>query len=210
GHRSVRRRHHQDGAVHLRRPGDHVLDVVGVARAVHVRVVPLLGGVFHVAGRDGQNLGRVAPALALGGLRHLVVGHEVRRPALVRRHLRQRRRQRRLAVVHVTNGPHIAMRLRAFEFLLGHLTVLYSLLSHSGRRGRPPRSICQRRRSLDKNDLFAFQHSPASQNSGRLRLERVKGIEPSSSAWKAVALPLSYTRSPTTGGGGRTRTYEGV
>ena len=27
-----------------------------------------------------------------------------------------------------------------------------------------------------------------------LILERVKGIEPSSSAWKAVALPLSYTR----------------
>jgi hypothetical protein len=27
------------------------------------------------------------------------------------------------------------------------------------------------------------------------RLERVKGIEPSSSAWKAVALPLSYTRA---------------
>jgi len=27
-------------------------------------------------------------------------------------------------------------------------------------------------------------------------LERVKGIEPSSSAWKAVALPLSYTRIP--------------
>jgi hypothetical protein len=24
--------------------------------------------------------------------------------------------------------------------------------------------------------------------------KRVKGIEPSSSAWKAVALPLSYTR----------------
>jgi hypothetical protein len=26
-------------------------------------------------------------------------------------------------------------------------------------------------------------------------MERVKGIEPSSSAWKAVALPLSYTRN---------------
>jgi hypothetical protein len=26
------------------------------------------------------------------------------------------------------------------------------------------------------------------------KLERAKGIEPSSSAWKAVALPLSYTR----------------
>src|SRR5262249_37292282 len=58
-------------------------------------------------------------------------------------------------------------------------------------------------------------------------MERVKGIEPSSSAWKAVALPLSYTRTRRTanrrqraevfvrfyrpnGGGGRTRTYEGV
>ena len=30
----------------------------------------------------------------------------------------------------------------------------------------------------------------------RRQLERVKGIEPSSSAWKAVALPLSYTRMP--------------
>jgi hypothetical protein len=27
------------------------------------------------------------------------------------------------------------------------------------------------------------------------KAERVKGIEPSSSAWKAVALPLSYTRN---------------
>jgi hypothetical protein len=26
-------------------------------------------------------------------------------------------------------------------------------------------------------------------------LERVKGIEPSYSAWKAAALPLSYTRT---------------
>src|SRR5262245_24460433 len=73
-----------------------------------------------------------------------------------------------------------------------------------------------------------------------LKMERVKGIEPSSSAWKAVALPLSYTRarealhaSPPSprlrrlafaisrlasrgaagakaGGGGRSRTYEGV
>jgi hypothetical protein len=27
-----------------------------------------------------------------------------------------------------------------------------------------------------------------------MKLERVKGIEPSYSAWKAAALPLSYTR----------------
>ena len=31
---------------------------------------------------------------------------------------------------------------------------------------------------------------------GKAALERVKGIEPSSSAWEAAALPLSYTREP--------------
>ena len=29
-----------------------------------------------------------------------------------------------------------------------------------------------------------------------IQKERVKGIEPSSVAWKATALPLSYTRAP--------------
>src|SRR5579862_344530 len=62
------------------------------------------------------------------------------------------------------------------------------------------------------------------------RLERVMGIEPTSSAWKAEVLPLNYTRLTLTshpnpplhtdgicrprirspGGGGRIRTYEGV
>ena len=31
---------------------------------------------------------------------------------------------------------------------------------------------------------------------GYAGMERVKGIEPSYSAWKAAALPLSYTRAP--------------
>ena len=41
-HRAVGGRDHQDRAVHLRGAGDHVLDVVGVARAVDVRVVALV------------------------------------------------------------------------------------------------------------------------------------------------------------------------
>ena len=57
-HRPVDRRHHQDGAVHLRRARDHVLDVVGMARAVDVGVVPLVRRVLHVAGGNGQDLGR--------------------------------------------------------------------------------------------------------------------------------------------------------
>ena len=39
GHGAVGRGDHQDRAVHLRGAGDHVLDVVGVTRAVDVRVV---------------------------------------------------------------------------------------------------------------------------------------------------------------------------
>ena len=48
-------------------------------------------------------------------------------------------------------------------------------------------------------------------------MERVVGIEPTLSAWKAEVLPLNYTRtvfkiphSKCYGGGGRIRTFEGV
>ena len=51
-HRAVGGGHHQDRAVHLGRTGDHVLDVVGVTRAVDVRVVTLLGLVLDVRDRD--------------------------------------------------------------------------------------------------------------------------------------------------------------
>ena len=40
-HRAVGRRDQQDRAVHLGRAGDHVLDIIGVARAVDMGVVPL-------------------------------------------------------------------------------------------------------------------------------------------------------------------------
>ena len=52
GHRAVGRGNHQDRAVHLRRAGDHVLDVVRVARAVDVRVVAVRRLVLDVRGRD--------------------------------------------------------------------------------------------------------------------------------------------------------------
>jgi hypothetical protein len=50
--------------------------------------------------------------------------------------------------------------------------------------------------------LFNVEHDRAGKNRSRnsaglylKRMERVKGIEPSYSAWKAAALPLSYTRA---------------
>jgi hypothetical protein len=51
-HRAVSSRHHQDGAVHLRCTGNHVLDVVGVARAVNVRIVTACRLVLDVGGVD--------------------------------------------------------------------------------------------------------------------------------------------------------------
>ena len=41
-------------------------------------------------------------------------------------------------------------------------------------------------------NLATPQQEP--QSAANRKLEREKGIEPSSSAWKAAALPLSYTR----------------
>ena len=45
---------HEDRAVHLGGTGDHVLDVVGVARSVDVRVVALRSLVLGVVERDGD------------------------------------------------------------------------------------------------------------------------------------------------------------
>ena len=66
-HRAVGRRDHEDRAVHLGRAGDHVLDVVGVTRAVDVRVVARLGLVLDVRDRD-----RDAALALLGSLVDLV------------------------------------------------------------------------------------------------------------------------------------------
>jgi hypothetical protein len=60
---------HQDRAVHLGGAGDHVLHEVGVARAVDVRVVAVLGLVLDVRRRDRHRLVRVTDRAALGDLR---------------------------------------------------------------------------------------------------------------------------------------------
>ena len=71
-HRAVGGRDHQDRAVHLGGAGDHVLDVVGVARAVDVRVVAVRGLVLDVRGRD-----RDAARSLFGRLVDLIVGVDV-------------------------------------------------------------------------------------------------------------------------------------
>ena len=114
-HRAIGRCDDQNSAVHLRRAGDHVLDVVGVAGAINVRVVTILGLVLHVRG------GNRDAALAL--FRSVVDGVE-RAKFIVRvvlgEHLGDRRRQRRLAVINVSNRSYVHMRLRPVKLFLRH------------------------------------------------------------------------------------------
>jgi len=105
----------EDGSVHVGGARDHVFDVVGVTRAVDVRVVALRRLVLHVGDVDGH--------AALFFLRRVVdhiKGHELGQ-SLRREMLRDRGSQRGLAVIHVPDGPDIDVRLRPFEFFLRHL-----------------------------------------------------------------------------------------
>ncbi len=127
GHGTVRGADDQDRAVHLRGTGDHVLDVVGVTRAVHVCVVTVLRLVLDVGDRDRDT------ALALfGGLVDLVERREVC-PSLLGQRACDRSRKGGLAVVDVTDGTDVHVRLGAFELLLRHISLLLTRL----RTGRP-------------------------------------------------------------------------
>src|SRR5438034_1462089 len=113
-HGSVGGGDHQDGAVHLRRSGDHVFDVVGVPRAIDVRIVAFRRLVLDVGGRDGD-----AALAFFGRLVDLVEGHELAE-ALRRLDLGDRRGERGLAVVDVTDRAHVDVRLLALEPCLSH------------------------------------------------------------------------------------------
>jgi hypothetical protein len=77
-------------------------------------VVAGLGFVFDMGGRNGD-----AARLLFRRLVDLVIGR-VGRAAGFRQHLGDRRGQRRLAVVDVTDGPDVAMRLVTFKLCFGH------------------------------------------------------------------------------------------
>ena len=82
------------------------------------------------------------PALALfRGLVDLVEGRELRQ-TLMSLTLRDRRRQRRLAMIHVTDRSHVHVRLRPLELRLGQLLVLlFGFPTHADyRRVRAPPS----------------------------------------------------------------------
>src|SRR5437764_11058914 len=85
-----------------------------MTRAIDMRVMPLRGLVLDMRGRD-----RDAARPLLRRLVDLVVGGKGGAPRL-RQNLGDRRRQRRLAMVDVTDRPDVAMRLGPREFGFTH------------------------------------------------------------------------------------------
>ena len=197
-HGAVGGGHDQDGAVHLRRTGDHVLDVVGVPGAVDVRVVALGGFVFDVRGVDGD-----AAGLFFRRRVDLVVGLGLA-AELGRQHRGDRRRQRGLAMVHVPNRAHVHVRLGAFEFTFCHLRLLLKSTIHDNACEMVPMARIERAtsplpRECSTTEPHGHRHGPGHRRYPGLwrpapSLEREAGIEPASLAWKAKVLPLNYSR----------------
>ena len=120
----------QDSAVHLSSTGNHVLDVVSVARAVNVSVVTGSSLVLNVG--DGN---RDAALALLGSLVDVLERSEVSLAALgLGENLGDGSGQRGLAVVDVTNGADVNMRLSALKLLFGHKALLLT--------GRPRTGLC--------------------------------------------------------------------
>ena len=105
----------QDSAVHLGSTGDHVLDIVGVTRAVHVSIVTVGRLILDVGSVDGDTTLTLLGSLIDGR----VVG--VLSTALQRQVLGDGSGQSGLTMVDVTDGADVNMGLVSLKFLLGHL-----------------------------------------------------------------------------------------
>ena len=115
-HRAIGRCDHEDRSVHLCRTGDHVLDVVGVAWAVDVCVVALLGLVLDMCDRDGDTaltlFWRLVDLVEWGEWVHIWVS--------VVEHFGDRRSKSGLTVVDVTDGADVHVRFCPLELRLCH------------------------------------------------------------------------------------------
>ena len=186
-HGTVRRGHDQDRSVHLGGAGNHVLHVVGVARAVHVGVVTVRRLVLDVR-RGDRNA-------ALPLLRSLVDLVESNRVATELLGLREGDRcgERRLPVVNVPDGADVHVRLCPVELLLCHFsaTSLRSVQVNGG--VRTPEAPASSGRDLNPGPL-PYQGSalPLSYQSAAPSCFGVESgrrdSNPRPSAWKADAL----------------------
>ncbi|GAA5446232.1 hypothetical protein Misp06_04442 [Microbulbifer sp. NBRC 101763] len=106
---------YQDSAVHLSSTGDHVLNVVGVSRAVYVRVVASRGLVLNVRGSDGDTALTLFRCIV-----DTVESYSVTAPYF-RTYAGQSSGQGGFTVVNVTDGAHVHVGLGTFKLFFCHL-----------------------------------------------------------------------------------------
>ena len=116
GHRAVGGGHNEDSAIHLGSTGNHVLHEVGVARAVDVSVVTLLGLVLDVGDVDGDTAG----GLFRSGIDLVEVVLRVDIRELLVQHLGDGGSQGSLTVVDVADGTDVNVRLSTLVLFLCH------------------------------------------------------------------------------------------
>ena len=91
-------------------------------------------------------------------------------------------------MVNMTNRANVDMRFVALKLLLGHGGSPYAIqLTHCNLEPTP---------GFEPGTSSLPRKCSTPELRGPTTLERVMGIEPTSSAWKAEVLPLNYTRMP--------------
>ena len=114
-HNTVGCSYNQDSAVHLSSTGDHVLNVVSMARAVNVCVVSLLGLVLNVCGRNGNTtLSLFGSLIDVLEIYLLVSGYSLCQ------NLGNSSGQSGFTMVNVTDGTNVTMGLSSFKFSFSH------------------------------------------------------------------------------------------
>src|SRR5437763_17034478 len=150
--------------------------------------MPLLRLVLDVGGRD-----RDAARLLLGGVVDRVEGAELREP-LLRQDLGDRRGERGLAMVDVTDGPDVHVRLGALVLLLRHC---YSFLRNLLRLSTWQQFLRQSISALPGSDGIPCcrRRGLASSSAGRSRSQTC------SPAGRRRAPPASWPGLPCPGSG---------
>jgi hypothetical protein len=141
-HRTIRRGHDENAAIHLRRPGDHILHVISVTRAIDVRIVTRIRLILNVGRRN-----RDTPRLFFRRLINLIK-RDLLRPADFRHDPRDRRRQRRLSVIDVPDRPHVQVRLRSRVDIIRRVPARRDPDSPRARRRSQSRLLGQRSRTI--------------------------------------------------------------
>ena len=177
-HRAIGCRNHKNGTVHLSSTGNHVLDVVSVTRAIDVSVVPIWRFVLNMARRNGHSLGSVTNRTTLSNIRISLN----RRETLSSLNRKDCRCCCRLAVVDVTDGSHVNVRLRSLKRTLCHYP---NSRSNCARTPNEARQI-----NHEKNPTAPHREAPAHSTKQRLTLAEklLKGLEP-----LTPSLPRTYS-----------------